>query len=440
VITDVSINDLLQAIWQIEEENGQQVTLLGIGPMSRNVIRASLELAKEMEFPLMFIASRNQIDARELGGGYVMDLDQAGFVKVIKDLAADVGFKGILYICRDHGGPWQRDEEFRQRLPLVEAMRLGKLSFLTDVEHGFNVLHIDPTKDPVINGSVSLDLVIDRVLELVEYIQAEAAARGLADPKTIGYEIGTEETTGGLIAIDAFEGFLAKLSKEFKRRGWPKPAFIVGQTGTLVKMARNVGCFDTDTARALAGVARRYGVGFKEHNADYLSDDILSAHPMLGITAANVAPEFGAAETGAYLELAGIEKAALQAANSGGAAPDRGVRESGFLQALENAVLTSNRWKKWLPDGKAYLSAEDLKDDPQMLIEMVTAGGHYVFQNSEVEAARGRLFANVRLLRPDIEPEQFVLARIKESIARYVRAFNLAGIGPELLRRVGRRH
>ncbi len=72
-------------------------------------------------------------------------------------------------------------------------------------------------------------------------------------------------------------------------------------------MNTNVGSFDPETARILAAEARAVGVGFKEHNADYLSDEILQMHPELGITAANVAPEFGAAETKAYLELADYE-------------------------------------------------------------------------------------------------------------------------------------
>ena len=35
----------------------------------------------------------------------------------------------------------------------------------------------------------------------------------------------------------------------------------------------------------------------KEHNADYLSDEALCWHPRLGIHAANIAPEFGVAES-----------------------------------------------------------------------------------------------------------------------------------------------
>ena len=37
----------------------KKYTLLGIGPMSTNLIYASLELAKEKKFPVMYIASHN---------------------------------------------------------------------------------------------------------------------------------------------------------------------------------------------------------------------------------------------------------------------------------------------------------------------------------------------------------------------------------------------
>lgn len=33
------------------------------------------------------------------------------FTKDIKKIADKVGFDGLYYLCRDHGGPWQRDKE-----------------------------------------------------------------------------------------------------------------------------------------------------------------------------------------------------------------------------------------------------------------------------------------------------------------------------------------
>jgi len=44
---------------------------VGIGPMSSNLLQATFELAQEYDFPPMYIASRNQVDVDEFGGGYV---------------------------------------------------------------------------------------------------------------------------------------------------------------------------------------------------------------------------------------------------------------------------------------------------------------------------------------------------------------------------------
>ncbi|MEX8339901.1 hypothetical protein AB6Y98_07995 [Clostridioides difficile] len=60
------IKTVVQRLLNLQEE-GKSATLLGIGPMSPNLLQASFELAKDDDFPLMFIASRNQVDADELG-------------------------------------------------------------------------------------------------------------------------------------------------------------------------------------------------------------------------------------------------------------------------------------------------------------------------------------------------------------------------------------
>lgn len=51
----------------------------------------------------MFIASRNQVDADELGGGYVNGWNQFSFIDAIKEVAKEVDFDGLYYVCRDHG-------------------------------------------------------------------------------------------------------------------------------------------------------------------------------------------------------------------------------------------------------------------------------------------------------------------------------------------------
>ncbi|MDO9574178.1 MAG: class II D-tagatose-bisphosphate aldolase, non-catalytic subunit, partial [Candidatus Contubernalis sp.] len=137
------LREFLEKFQEIEN-----VTLMGIGPVSTNTIIASLSAAAEYDFPLFLIASRNQVDKEELGGGYLSGWDQQGFVNGVKELAEMHGLPRVVYFCRDHGGPWQRDKELNQKIPHEEAMNFGKTSFLADLKAGFDLLHIDPTKNP----------------------------------------------------------------------------------------------------------------------------------------------------------------------------------------------------------------------------------------------------------------------------------------------------
>lgn len=249
------------------QKTGQSATLLGIGPMSKNCVQATLELSKEDDYPVMFIASRNQVDADELGGGYVNGWNQFTFAQAVKEVADEIAYDNQYYLCRDHGGPWQRDKERNDHLAVDEAMKLGKLSYKTDIEAGFDLLMIDPTKDPFEIGKViPLDTVIDRTVELIDYCEKVRKEAGLPE---IGYEVGTEETNGGLTSTEKYETFITRLEVELTKRGLPMPTFIVGQTGTLTRKTEQVGTFNFKNAYDLAQMAKKYGVGLKEHNGGF---------------------------------------------------------------------------------------------------------------------------------------------------------------------------
>ena len=64
--------------------NKKNSTLLGVGPMSLNCVDASIEIANEYNVPLMMIASRRQIDCKELGGGYVNNWNTEEYSEYIK--------------------------------------------------------------------------------------------------------------------------------------------------------------------------------------------------------------------------------------------------------------------------------------------------------------------------------------------------------------------
>ncbi|MBD3183451.1 sugar-phosphate kinase [Candidatus Poribacteria bacterium] len=417
--TAVSLRDFVSRMY----EKNIEATILGIGPMSKVVMIAALELGRDMDFPVLFIASRNQIDSHKFGGGYVMGWDQKQFADAIRQIADDVGFDGLLYLCRDHGGPWQRDKEKNSKLPPDEAMEIAKQSYLEDIEAGFNLLHIDPTKDPhCADGPVAMDMVIERTLELIEFTEGKVKELNLPP---VSYEIGTEETAGGLISPEAFEKFIADLLAELDKRNLSHPAFIVGQTGTLVKMDQNVGTFDAESAKQLCEIAKKYNIGFKEHNADYLPLDILKHHPELGITGANVAPEYGLVETRALISLA--EKEAEAIANK------KDLTPSGFKKVIQKAALDCKRWKKWLLKEDEGLTGEDIAGNREKLDDVTSVCGHYVFEVDEVKASRKRLYDNVKTLGIAESPERVLVDAVKDSIMSYVNAFNMKGISNKVL-------
>lgn len=415
----LSLSEVVKKSLELEKN----VSMLGIGPMSKTLIKASMLLAKQKDFPLMFIASRNQVDSKELGGGYVCNWDQRGFAQAIEEVAKEVDFDGLYYLCRDHGGPWQRDNERNAHLPEKEAMELGKKSYLEDLLNGFDLLHIDPTKDPYVVGkSIEMDIVLRRTIELIEYVENERKKRNLP---AISYEVGTEETNGGLTSQDSYNTFIQTLTEELKKKDLPLPCFIVGQTGTLTRLTENVGKFDAITSKKLADIAKKYGVGLKEHNGDYLDDSILLRHPTLGITAMNVAPEYGTVETQAYLKLIEVENELYK---------DGLISEKSNLDnVLKQESVKSGRWKKWMVDGKDKLSFEEIIKDDEMTYLITEISGHYTFNNDSVKAEIQNLFNNLH--KVGINGEKYVIDRIKDSIDKYVKCFNLEGFTSKVLGR-----
>jgi len=91
------------------------------------------------------------------------------------------------------------------------------------------------------------------------------------------------------------------------------------------------------------------------------------------------------------------------------------------MQVLEQAVVDSGRWKKWLqPDerGKDFsaLSAE-------RRAWLAQTGARYIWTVPAVIAARQSLYANLALAMPD--PHTYVIDRIVSSMDCYVRNFHL---------------
>lgn len=414
-----TLNEVVNKLLSLEGPD--RATMIGIGPMSHTLIKASMLLAKEKDFPLMFIASRNQVDADELGGGYVCNWDQKRFAEAIAQVAKENNFDGLYYLCRDHGGPWQRDNERNAHLPEDQAMELGKKSYKYDLKNGFDLLHIDPTKDPYIVGKViDMNVNLNRTIELIETAENERKAMNLPP---VSYEVGTEETNGGLTSSENYEAFIKKLNEKLDEKNLPHPAFIVGNTGTLTRLTENVGHVDPASCKNLSSIAKKYHVGLKEHNGDYLDDAILLQHPAWGVTAMNVAPEFGTVETQSYLKLAEVEDSLYQ----------EGLlsEKSNIALVLTTESVKSGRWKKWMVDGKDKLSIEEILQDKDLAHLITEISGHYTFNNPAVKNEIQKLYNNLR--QSGIDGERYVINKIKDSIDNYVKAFNLEGLTSKLL-------
>lgn len=400
------------------QKTGDSATLLGIGPMSKNCVQATLELSKEDDYPVMFIASRNQVDSDELGGGYVNGWNQFTFAKAVEEVANEINYDNMYYLCRDHGGPWQRDKERNDHLPIDIAMELGQKSYVADIEAGFDLLMIDPTKDPFEVGKViPLDVVLSRTVDLIEFCEIERKKRNLPE---IGYEVGTEETNGGLTSTETYETFITQLKEELEKRDLPMPTFIVGQTGTLTRKTEQVGTFNFKNAYDLAQMAKKYGVGLKEHNGDYLDDVTLLEHIPSEITATNVAPQYGTEETRAYLNLASVEARLVE--------NNLIEKASNIRETLLVHAIKSERWRKWMVGDQKDLTVDQILNsgDTALQEDIIDIAGHYTFNDDEVKKEIEILYNN--LASHNIDGKRYVIDHIKRPIRDYAECYNLRGV------------
>lgn len=399
-----NLRDLVSNLIAWRESGRAQVTLLAVCPNSASVLEAAVRVAADNNMPMLFAATLNQVDR---DGGYT-GWTPASFVSRLNALAEARDWRGPLYPCLDHGGPWLKDRHVRDGLSLEATMAEVKASLTACVEAGYQLLHIDPTVDRTFppGQPVPLDIVVARTIDLVAHAEAERTRRGLPP---IAYEVGTEEVHGGLVDFDRFEAYLRDLRTELAARGLESawPAFVVAQVGTDLHTT----AFDPAAARRLYAAVAPLGSLIKGHYSDWVQSP--AAYPATGMGGANVGPEFTAAEYLALRDLCAKERALCR--NH----PE--LRPSGFMAALGDAVLASGRWQKWLqPDEQGHDFAVLSPDRREWLLQ---TGARYVWTAPGVVQARERLYANLARVLPD--PHAYVVDRITAAIDRYVNAFNL---------------
>jgi len=351
---------------------------------------------------MLFATTLNQVDR---DGGYT-GWTPKEYVARMGELAEKHGCDSPLYPCLDHGGPWLKDAQAKLRL--AKAMDEVKRSITACLEAGYALLHVDPTVDPGLSGAEPLDvrIVVKRTVELMEHAEAERKRLGIGP---VAYEVGTEEVAGGLANMESFESFVRLLRVALEEKGLMQawPAFVVGKVGTDLHTT----LFDPEVAKKLRAITAPHGSLVKGHYTDWVDNP--EAYPTSGMGGANVGPEFTAEEAEAMQALCDYEAALARS---------KLLTPSRFFEALTDAVVGSDRWRKWLqpdePEEFEKLSAERRR-------WLVTSGARYVWTQPQVVGSRSRLYENLRPVMGD--PHGWVVGRIAASIEKYVRAFNLFG-------------
>jgi len=372
----------------------RKCTLLGVGPMSKNCIDASIEISNEHNIPLMLIASRRQIDSNESGGGYVNNWTTEKFSEYVKTHDKN---KNII-LCRDHGGPWQNDYEKNDKLDLSEAMESAKKSFLTDIKSDFQIIHIDPTID--IHSKISTEQIFERVFDLYEYCNTVSKKLN----KKIVFEISLGKEDGGFDSYEEIKHVVSKMESFCSKMNFPLPYFLVVRTGNHVMELQNVGSFESifldkkqttykTNLLKIIELCNKHQIRIKEHNTDYLSDKALQIHPEIGIHAANVAPEFAVVETRAFLSL--LKKNQLETE----------------LEKFIDISYSSKKWEKWMLDN-SQLGKQ----------EKAIISGHYIFGKNEFIELKNDVENKISL---DVSLDSYLKTEIKKSLIRYLNLFSV---------------
>lgn len=291
---------------------------LYIGPVSKNTIDAAIMVANELNIKLGLIPSRRQVDYL---GGYI-DFNTEKFSLYVRERS------GNIMLERDHGGPGQG-----------QVLDDGIDSLLIDAKY-FDIIHLDPFK----MYHNMMDATKNTIAHL-KYLHELNA--------NLSFEIGTEE---GIMKYDTdeFRLMIKMLWQELPKTAIDKIIYLVVQGGTRVREGKNIGVSNYATLKDFTNICYEFGKNSKEHNGDYISELEIKEKFENGLSALNIAPEFGSIESETYMS----------------------VMSSNDKAKFFNLVLNSKKWVKWF-DGNF-----EPENNQDLVLKMC---GHYVFQTPEFE-------------------------------------------------------
>jgi len=378
------------------------ITLLGVSPISKHIVNATLLAAKDLNSPIMFIASLNQVD---------FDIGYTGwtpksFTEFVGKEAERLDVNVPIIIGLDHCGPWLKDLHLQEKYDLNDAMESARKSLESALLAGYDVIHIDSTIDPYVEN-LPPETVADRTLNLLEYAETFRIDN---DIPPVNYEIGSdrwiyrdEKYTEKLISI---------IMKKLRRNKVVRNArilFMVGDVGTKVIPGNRL---DIDKARKLVDMASRYNLYLKTHSTDYIVDP--EDFPRIGIGGANIGPMFADIEYKVLKKLSLIEKEFIK--------KNIVEKPSRILETLIDSIIADGRWRKYSKKELKKISEEDR----ELIFGLCS---RYVL--SKIDENISQLIQN--LLNNGIDGERMLLNELKNVVENLLKNFNLYNLNEKII-------
>lgn len=302
-----------------------------IGPMSKNIVDAIIDYSNTYNVEIGLIPSRRQI---ENTGGYVNNWTTKDFCEYVKSRTNKI------LLVRDHGGPLQGND-----------IDDGIESFTEDCKY-FDLIHVDVWKK---NKDYQ-----DGLKETIKLILL-----GYGLNTNMEYEVGTEESIRPTNVIE-LNKFLIDLKELLPSEIHDKIKYVVIQSGTALKGNTNVGSFNQDRLINMVAVGKNHGFITKEHNGDYLPNELLNSKFKQGLDCINIAPEFGQIETKVILSK--IKEISPE-----------------LMEEFYQICYDSKRWVKWVDEDFKPIENKE---------EIINICGHYVFSEPKFVSLKEKLKLN----------------------------------------------
>ena len=302
--------------------------------MSKNIVDSVIELKKSTGINVGLIPSRRQVD---FNGGYCNKWTTKEFFN----------YANYVTLKRDHSGPNQGyniDDGFE--------------SLKEDCKY-MDFIHIDPWKK-----YPDFNIGLKWTHDMISFCHK-------LNPK-IKFEIGTEE---GIRRFESSEldNLVISLKNTLKQSAFNQIKYLVIQSGTSLYSIKNTGVYNYERLISMIKVAKKHKLKSKEHNGDYISEELINEKMKLGLDSINIAPEFGLIETQTYLDE---------------------IKDSDLINQFWSICYESKRWEKWVNP-----NFDPIKEK----VELIKICGHYVLSEE-------KFLKEIKIKFPEID------VKIKENI------------------------